>query len=107
MCKITGTPASTGKARAICVSFEDYEKNAYKDSAFILVTDYLPPSISTLEKSVVGIIVEEGGILSHAACIAREFGIPCIVSVENAIEMLSNKTIEIDGGEGTVWIKSS
>lgn len=44
-----------------------------------------------------GIIIKEGGILSHASVISREFGIPCIIGVNNATKLLKDNMIgELD-----------
>ena len=101
---ISGAGASGGKVTGMCISFEEYLENGLGGEERIIVADYIPPSITSLDEHVIGIIVEDGGILSHAACMAREFGIPCIVSVENALETLPGKRIEMDGSEGTICI---
>ena len=52
-----------------------------------------------------GVVVETGGMLSHAATVAREFGIPCVVLVADATRIIRDgDTIEVDGGAGTVRI---
>ncbi len=106
MKKIVGIAASSGKAMAKCIGLDQYlecDKSKLTEH-FIIVSDALPPYITSMDEHVVGIIAEDGGILSHAACIAREFCIPCIVSVDDAKEMLIGKTVEIDGSEGTICI---
>ena len=51
------------------------------------------------------VVVETGGMLSHAATVAREFGIPCVVLVADATRIIRDgDTIEVDGGAGTVRI---
>lgn len=98
---IFGLGVSKGKVCARCISFDEYlEGNIHEP--IILVVEFLPPYISALSTNVVGIIAEDGGLLSHAACIAREFGIPCVVRVENAIELLDGKAVFIDGEKGAI-----
>lgn len=101
--KIHGVAASRGIAEGMCVLYQD-ELSFRDDEKVILVTDFLPPSVASLDPAIVGIVTEDGGILSHAACIAREVGIPCIVGVENAIEQLADKFITINGGEGEIYV---
>lgn len=56
-----------------------------------------------LEYEVKGVISEKGGVGSHLAIVARELGIPCVVSVKNATKILRNgDLVEIDGRRGTV-----
>lgn len=99
---LQGVGASLGKVRARCVDQDAYQKSL-EDHPVILVADFIPPTVTSLKKAVVGIVTEDGGLLSHAACIAREFGIPCVVGVEDAVRVLNGKEIEINGLEGTVY----
>jgi len=50
-----------------------------------------------------GLIVEHGGILSHAAIVSRELGIPTVIGVENAVSILkTGMMIELDGNKGLI-----
>lgn len=50
------------------------------------------------------IVTNTGGILSHAAIVAREIGIPCVVGTEDAVEKLEDGSkILVDGTEGEVY----
>jgi len=52
-----------------------------------------------------GIVTEVGGRLSHAAIVAREYGIPCIVGVQNILkEIKDGDLIKIDGTAGEIKI---
>lgn len=60
--------------------------------------DYIP-----LMKKASAIVTNQGGILSHAAIIARELGIPCIVGTQNATEKLkSGDKVEVNADVGFV-----
>ncbi len=49
------------------------------------------------------IISEVGGMISHAAIVAREMGVPCVVAVERATSLLANGTlVQVDGETGTI-----
>ncbi len=49
------------------------------------------------------IISEVGGMISHAAIVAREMGVPCVVAVEQATSLLANGTlVRVDGETGTI-----
>jgi pyruvate,water dikinase len=70
----------------------------------IMVTKYTTPLLALAILKCKGIITEQGGITSHAATIARELGIPCIVSCKSAIEKLSNEMeVILDGTKGCVY----
>lgn len=50
-----------------------------------------------------GLVAERGGVLSHAAVVAREFGLPAVVGVWNAMEtILDGRQVEIDGTSGVI-----
>jgi pyruvate,water dikinase len=52
-----------------------------------------------------GIVTEAGGALSHPATLAREYGVPAVMSVHNAMEHLTEGAwIRVDGGAGTVTV---
>jgi pyruvate,water dikinase len=57
-------------------------------SGKILVTKQTDPGWTIVFPLLKGIIVERGGLLSHAAVVAREYGIPCFVGVENATDII-------------------
>jgi pyruvate,water dikinase len=69
----------------------------------ILITCQTDPGWTVVFSSLKGIVVERGGMLSHAAIVAREMGIPCIIGVQNATDIfVSNKTVKMDMIEGTI-----
>ena len=68
----------------------------------IIITTHTDPGWSLVFPLIKGLVVERGGMLSHAAIVARELGIPCIVGVENATNIISaGEKIELnlDSGE--------
>jgi phosphoenolpyruvate synthase/pyruvate phosphate dikinase len=50
------------------------------------------------------IVSESGGMLSHCSIIARELGIPALVSVDNACSLLAGKEVTVDGSNGIVTV---
>lgn len=73
--------------------------------AEILVTRFTDPGWTPVLGLVSGIVTEVGGLLSHAAVIGREYGIPAVLNVPGATQILkTGQQIEIDGTEGTVRI---
>jgi phosphohistidine swiveling domain-containing protein len=75
--------------------------------AEILVTRFTDPGWTPVLGLVSGIVTEVGGLLSHAAVIGREYGIPAVLNVPGATQILkTGQRVEIDGTEGTVRILS-
>jgi phosphoenolpyruvate synthase/pyruvate phosphate dikinase len=69
----------------------------------ILVVPALLPTVSHLLFFAAGIIAEQGGTLSHAASMAREYNIPAVVGVSGATQILHDgETITIDGKTGII-----
>lgn len=71
----------------------------------IMVARQTDPGWVVLFPSISGLIVEKGSMLSHSAIVAREMGIPAVVGVKNATEILSSgDRVLLNGSEGTVRI---
>jgi len=71
----------------------------------IVVTTHTDPGWSMVFPFIKAIIVERGGTLSHAAIIARELKIPCIIGIESAIDLIKNTdTIRMNLADGSVEI---
>ncbi len=72
----------------------------------ILVTKQTDPGWTPVFTQLKGIVVERGGMLSHAAIVAREFGLPCISQVEGATDSISNgQTIEMNIKDGIIKLQ--
>jgi len=99
----SGRGASIGIAVGTVALFDEEEPQTFEMET-ILLSEFIPPTVQTLHSKVIGIITTEGGILSHAACISRELGIPCIVGVEDALEkIIEGQIIKIDGERGEIY----
>ncbi|MBN2567346.1 hypothetical protein JXB02_04660 [Candidatus Woesearchaeota archaeon] len=69
----------------------------------ILITQAVQPNMIFLAKKAGAIVTDEGGVVSHAAMIARELGIPCIVGTGIATKAFrEGETVELDAGKATV-----
>jgi len=69
----------------------------------ILVTRQTDPGWASVFFLVEGLVVERGGMLSHGAIIAREYGIPAVVGVAHATRLIRNgDTVRVDGDLGMV-----
>jgi len=73
----------------------------------VLVAYATDPAWTPLFARAAGIVVELGGLLSHAATVAREYGIPCVSNVEGATELLRDgDLVRVDGSRGVVVVVS-
>jgi phosphoenolpyruvate synthase/pyruvate phosphate dikinase len=71
----------------------------------ILVTAYTDPSWSPLFVVITGLVTEVGGLMTHGAVIAREYGLPTVVGVEQATRLIRNgQRIRVHGTDGYVEI---
>src|SRR5438067_2265342 len=103
---LVGLPVSAGtiegRARVILDMAE-----ADLEPGDILVTAYTDPSWTPLFVSIRGLVTEVGGLMTHGAVIAREYGLPTVVGVENATKLIKDgQQIRVHGTEGYVEILS-
>ncbi|OBA04102.1 phosphoenolpyruvate synthase [Paenibacillus polymyxa] len=71
----------------------------------ILVTTFTDPSWTPLFLSIKGLVTEVGGLMTHGAVIAREYGLPAVVGVENATKLIKDgQRIRVHGTEGYIEI---
>ena len=90
-----------GRARVI-LKMED----ANLEDGDILVTPFTDPSWTPLFVSIKGLVTEVGGLMTHGAVIAREYGLPAVVGVENATKLIKDGTrIRLNGTDGYVEIE--
>jgi rifampicin phosphotransferase len=101
---IVGLPVSSGviEGRArVLLNLED----AVLEDGDILVTVFTDPSWTPLFVSIKGLVTEVGGLMTHGAVIAREYGLPAVVGVENATKLIKDgQRIRVHGTEGYVEI---
>ncbi|SMO72404.1 phosphoenolpyruvate--protein phosphotransferase [Gracilimonas mengyeensis] len=85
------------------------KNNAVTKKSIIVTKDISPTElVSYYEDGIQGLIMEKGGITSHAAIIAKSLGIPCMVSVKSATDSIPNqKEIILDGTVEKVYVDPS
>ncbi len=101
---MVGLPVSSGviegRARVIL-----HMEDADLEEGDILVTSFTDPSWTPLFVSIKGLVTEVGGLMTHGAVIAREYGLPAVVGVENATKLIKDgQRIRVNGTEGYVEI---
>ena len=101
---LKGTGCSPGKVSAPCVVLSQADlKTEIKGK--ILVTKTTDPGWVLLMMQAAGVIVENGNILSHAAIVGRELGIPTIIDCAGVTSRLkTGQRIEMDAHSGVVNI---
>ena len=101
---LQGIPTSrghyTGPAKVLR-GIEDLERMERGD---VLVIPYSDVGWTPLFAKAGAVVAESGGILSHSSIIAREYGIPAVVSVPGACRVLDHKTVTVDGYHGQVRV---
>ncbi len=101
---LAGSPVSAGavegRARVI-LKLEE----ARMDKGDILVAPYTDPGWTPLFPLAAGLVTEVGGLMTHGAVVAREYGIPAVVGVDNATRIIQDgQKIRVDGTQGFVEI---
>ncbi len=101
---LVGLPVSAGtvegRARVILDMAE-----ADLEAGDILVTAYTDPSWTPLFVAIKGLVTEVGGLMTHGAVIAREYGLPAVVGVEQATRLIRDRQrIRVHGTDGYVEI---
>lgn len=103
---LSGVGANNGIVTAKVRVLEDQADIWTIEAGEILVTRYTDTGWSPAFPKIAGLITETGGILSHAAVVAREYGIPTIVNSKQATHRLkTGMTIRLDGSKGLITIK--
>lgn len=105
--RLTGLGVSagvaTGRARIILNTEAAFARDI--EPGDILVAPFTDTPWTPLFIPAGAVVVETGGMLSHAATVAREFGIPCVVLVKDATRIIhEGDLVTVDGAAGTVSI---
>ena len=92
---------ATGKARVVLTPADVHPS----DRDYILVCPSTDPAWTPLFLNAAGLVMERGGILSHGAVVAREYGVPAVANIPNATRHIADgQLLQIDGNAGTVSI---
>jgi phosphohistidine swiveling domain-containing protein len=99
----------TGKVKVINVNYDDLGETQKKVTEMkkgdILISRTTDPSLIIACEKASAIVTDVGGLLSHAAIVSREKGIPCIVGTKVATKVLKDgDLIEVDATKGTVKV---
>ncbi|GAB2793388.1 pyruvate,water dikinase [Amycolatopsis magusensis] len=99
---LAGLPVSAGTIEGRARVVVDMAR-AELEAGDILVTAYTDPSWTPLFVAISGLVTEVGGLMTHGAVIAREYGLPAVVGVEQATSLIRDgQRIRVDGTNGYV-----
>jgi pyruvate,water dikinase len=102
---LQGVPLSAGVAEAPALVLEKPEGAAVPPDPYVLVCPSTDPAWVPLFIGAKGLVMETGGVLSHGAIVAREFGLPAVAGLAGVHKRLkTGQQLRVDGGGGTVTI---
>ena len=101
---LVGLPVSAGTVEGRARVIPDIAQ-ADTEAGDILVTTYTDPSWTPLFLAIKGLVTEVGGLMTHGAVIAREYGLPAVVGVEQATSLIRDgQRIRVHGTDGYIEI---
>ncbi len=101
---VKGLAASPGTAGGPCKIYEEGMSLDVVAEGDVLVTHMTTPDMVPAMTRAVGIVTDEGGMTCHAAIVARELGIPCVVGASDATKVLKNgMLVTVHGQMGVVY----
>jgi pyruvate,water dikinase len=101
---LVGLPVSAGTIEGRARIIHDMAE-ADLEAGDILVTPHTDPGWSPLFVAIAGLVTEVGGLMTHGAVIAREYGVPAVVGVEHATRLIRDgQRIRVHGTDGYVEI---
>ena len=104
--RLQGTGTSPGVVTGMVRILRTPEDGARLQKGDILVTRATDPGWTPLFLKAGGLVVELGGMLSHGAVVAREYGLPAVANVPGATTQLKDgQWVTIDGRQGVVWVQ--
>ena len=103
---LVGVPVSAGSVEGRARVILDMAE-ADLETDDILVTAHTDPSWTPVFVAIKGLVTEVGGLMTHGAVIAREYGLPAVVGVENATRLIRDgQRIRVNGTDGYLEILS-
>ncbi|MAG37669.1 MAG: hypothetical protein CL878_15650 [Dehalococcoidia bacterium] len=102
-----GVSLGRSEGRLVFLSWDHLgdEGEALLPESAVLWDTMIPPQVSRLSAKVCGLVIEEGGMLSHGATLAREMRIPCVVGVRLKGNVPAGTVVVVDGAAGLVRAK--
>ena len=102
--ELRGVPTSRGYYSGPAKTIRSIGEFSKLEKGDVLIIPYSDVGMTPLFSQAGAVVSESGGILSHSSIIAREYGIPAVVSVPGACSIPDNTRVCVDGFEGTVTV---
>ncbi len=103
--ELTGAPASPGAVEGVARVVIDVRQIRDVRDGDILVCPITSPAWAPIFSNVKAVVTDIGGVMSHAAIVCREYGLPAVVGTGRATSQIkTGQTIRVDGTAGTVAI---
>jgi len=95
--------AALDTVRGMAYVLRTHEDPLHVPEGAIVVARTIHPDMAPLFWRIKAAVVEEGGLVQHAATLANEFGIPCVVAAANATSaIVTGDVLEVDGATGHI-----
>jgi pyruvate,water dikinase len=104
--RLEGTPTSRGVYTGPVKVLQGAHDFSKLEAGDVLVIPYSDVGWTPLFARAGAVVAESGGILSHSSIVAREYGIPAVVSVPNACQLEDGKIVTVDGYHGVVSVEN-
>jgi pyruvate,water dikinase len=103
--KLEGVALSAGVVEGPALVLTEPTAGPPGEGGYVLVCPSTDPAWVPLFVRAKGLVMETGGVLSHGAIVAREFGLPAVAGLPGVTKQLkTGQTIRVDGGRGTVTV---
>jgi phosphohistidine swiveling domain-containing protein len=103
--QLRGTPVSVGVAEGVALVLHEPRIVDEPPADFILVCPSTDPAWLPLFLRAKGLVMETGGVLSHGAILAREFGLPAVAGIAHALSTIhTGQRVRVDGNRGDVYL---
>lgn len=104
--KLKGITASKWFVRAKSLVISDFANlPSIPKNDYIVIAPYTTPAMNIILFTAKGIICETGGLTTHAAIIARELNVPCVMSVKNIMNQIKDgQQIGLNGDTGEITL---
>jgi pyruvate,water dikinase len=100
---LSGTPGSPGVAKGLVRVVRSSSEFGKLHSGEVLVAPYTNPAWTPLFQRAAAVVVDSGGATSHAAIVAREYGIPAVMGTTEGTQKLTDgRRVMVDGNRGHV-----
>lgn len=102
--ELKGDPIAAGVYTGIARVVHDPNEDRDLGAEFVLICPSTDPGWTALFVNTKGLVIERGGILSHGAIVARDFGIPAVVCPDATRRIKDGQKVRVDGNQGLITI---